>query len=112
VNQAMKPVARPPIDRVVDIVEVGARDGLQNEAATLDTATKVKLIRRFTAADSRRIEVASFVHPDRVPQMADAEAVIAELGSSPAGVSHTGLVLNRRGMERALGSTVDEVGKR
>jgi hydroxymethylglutaryl-CoA lyase len=109
VNEALEPFARPGIDRAVDIVEVGARDGLQNESTVLDTAAKVELIRRFEAAGSRRIEVASFVHPERVPQMADAEAVIAELGSSPAGVSYIGLVLNRRGMERALASTVDEV---
>jgi hydroxymethylglutaryl-CoA lyase len=53
--------------------------------------------------------VASFVHPDRVPQMADAEAVVAGLGASPDGVSYIGLVLNRRGLERALATAVDEV---
>lgn len=109
VSEALEPAARSGTDRAVDIVEVGARDGLQNETTELDTAAKVELIRRFEAAGSRRIEVASFVHPERVPQMADADALTAELGSSPAGVSYIGLVLNRRGMERALASTVDEV---
>jgi len=93
----------------VELVEVGARDGLQNESAVLDTATKVDLIERLVAAGTPRIEVASFVHPDRVPQMAGAEALVADLGASPDGVSYIGLVLNRRGLDRALGTTVDEI---
>ena len=93
----------------VEFVEVGARDGLQNEDRVLDTNVKVALIERLIAAGSRRIEVASFVHPGRVPQMADAEAVLASLGPSPDGISHIGLVLNRRGLDRALATTVDEV---
>ena len=94
--------------RVV-LVEVGARDGLQNEAALLPTSAKVELIQRLVAAGSRRIEVASFVHPGRVPQMADAEAVISAVGPSPANTSYIGLVLNRRGLERALATSVDEI---
>jgi len=93
----------------VQIVEVGARDGLQNEDAVLATADKVELIRRLMAAGAKRLEVASFVHPRRVPQMADAEAVLEALGSSPEGVSFIGLVLNRRGLERALATSVDEI---
>ena len=93
----------------VEIVEVGPRDGLQNEATVLETATKVDLIERMVSAGSRRIEVASFVHPERVPQMADAEAVVSALGPSPAGVSYIGLVLNRRGLDRAVLTTVDEI---
>jgi len=93
----------------VEIIEVGPRDGLQNEDAVLDVRTKVELIRRVVAAGTRRVEVASFVHPDRVPQMADAEEVLAELGPSPDGVSYIGLVLNRRGLDRALTTGVDEV---
>ena len=93
----------------VGLVEVGPRDGLQNEEALLDTGTKVELINCLVDAGSRRIEVASFVHPDRVPQMADAEAIVADLGPSPSGVSYIGLVLNRRGLDRALSTTVDEV---
>ena len=95
-------------DRVT-IVEVGARDGLQNEATVLATPTKVELITRLVAAGVRRIETASFVHPGRVPQMADAEAVMAGLGPSPQGVSYIGLVLNERGLDRALPTPVDEI---
>jgi len=93
----------------VDLVEVGARDGLQNEAIMLPTASKVELIERLVAAGSRRIEVASFVHPDRVPQMADAEAVVDQIGPSPSDVSYIGLVLNQRGLDRALATSVDEI---
>lgn len=93
----------------LEIVEVAPRDGLQNEDAILDAATKIELIGRIVAAGTTRVEVASFVHPDRVPQMADAEAVLEGLDESPEGASYIGLVLNRRGLERALATTVDEV---
>ncbi len=93
----------------VDIVEVGARDGLQNESVTIPTAGKIELIERLVAAGMRRLEIASFVHPGRVPQMADAEAVVDAVGPSPDGVSFIGLVLNRRGLDRALATTVDEI---
>lgn len=96
-------------DPGIGLVEVGPRDGLQNEAAVLDTETKVELIERLVGAGSRRIEVASFVHPERVPQMADAEVVVAELSPKPAGVSYIGLVLNRRGLDRAQATSVDEI---
>lgn len=95
--------------KLAELVEVGPRDGLQNEAALLDTTAKVELVSRLVDAGSRRIEVASFVHPERVPQMADAEGVVGELGPSPDGVSYIGLALNRRGMERALATSIDEV---
>lgn len=87
--------------RSVELVEVGPRDGLQNEAAVLPTAVKLELIRRAVDAGLSRVEVASFVNPGRVPQMADAEAVCAGL---PVGkrVTWSALVLNRRGLERAL----------
>lgn len=94
----------------VTIVEVGARDGLQNEETSLDTTDKVELIHRAVAAGARRIETVSFVHPRLVPQMADAEAVMEELGPSPDGVSYIGLVLNERGLDRALDTAVDEAG--
>lgn len=97
------------LPRRVTIVEVGARDGLQNEDTVLDTDTKVELIRRLVGAGVKRIETASFVHPRLVPQMADAAAVMEALGPSPGGVSYIGLVLNRRGLERALATPVDEV---
>ncbi len=99
----------------VEIVEVGARDGLQNEKVHFSTDQKVALIEKVIGAGARRIEVASFVHPKLVPQMADAEAVIAKLPDN-ASVEYIGLVLNKRGYLRALetkdgGSRgVDEVG--
>lgn len=95
--------------RAIEIVEVGPRDGLQNEALLVSTADKVELIRRCVAAGARRIEVASFVNPRKVPQMADAEAVVEVLGPVP-GVKRIGLVLNLRGAERALISGVDQLG--
>jgi hydroxymethylglutaryl-CoA lyase len=88
---------------------VGARDGLQNESAVLSTGDKVALIRRSTDAGVRRIETVSFVNPRLVPQMADAEEVMEALGATPDGLSYIGLVLNRRGLDRALATTVDEV---
>ena len=91
------------------LVEVGAHDGLQNESAVLSTATKVALVERVVGAGGRRIETASFVDPRLIPQMADAEDVMEVLGESPDGVSYIGLVLNRRGLDRALATTVDEV---
>jgi hydroxymethylglutaryl-CoA lyase len=99
----------------VEIVEVGPRDGLQNEREIIATADKVDLIVRMIDAGARRIEVASFVNPARVPQMADAAEVIARLPDRPD-VSYIGLCLNRRGVERAARSRegnkrgVDEAG--
>lgn len=91
----------------IEIVEVGPRDGLQNEAVVFDTAAKVEFIQRCLAAGTRRIEVASFVNPKRVPQMADAEAVLERL--APSAASYIGLVLNERGFDRALHTQVSEV---
>jgi len=93
----------------VQLVEVGPRDGLQSESAVLPTADKVDLIRRLVAAGCRRIEAVSFAHPSLVPQMADAEAVMAALGADRGAASLIGLVMNRRGLDRALAATVDEV---
>ena len=95
--------------RTIEIVEVGPRDGLQNEALLVSTADKVELIRRCIAAGSRRIEVASFVNPRKVPQMADAEAVVEALGRVE-GVTRIGLVLNQRGAERAIAAGLDQLG--
>ena len=92
---------------MIQIVEVGPRDGLQNEATVLDTATKVDFINRCVDAGVQRIEVASFVNPKRLPQMADAEAVLEQL--EPDAASYIGLVLNDRGFERARATAVDEV---
>lgn len=93
----------------VEIVEVGPRDGLQNEPGVFPTAAKLELIRRLVAAGARRIEVASFVNPRRVPQMADAEAVMAGLPREP-GLQYVGLVLNRRGFDRAVAAGCTEIG--
>ncbi len=93
----------------VQIVEVGARDGLQNEAEVVGTADKLGMIGRLLDAGVRRIEVASFVNPARVPQMADGEAVIAALPDRKA-VSYIGLCLNKRGVLRAIASR--EAGRR
>ena len=92
----------------VEICEVSPRDGLQNEDVLLATTDKVELVERAIRTGARRIEVASFVHPKRVPQMADAEAVMAAL-PHPAGVSYAGLIMNQRGLDRALAAGVDEV---
>jgi len=93
---------------VVQVVEVSPRDGLQAESVVLGTDAKVGLIERCVAAGARRIEVASFVNPARVPQMADAEAVCAALPPRDD-VAYIGLVLNRRGFERAAAAGVHEV---
>ena len=95
--------------RRIEIVEVGPRDGLQSEPDVLATPLKLELIRRLVDAGVRRVEVASFVNPKRVPQMADAEAVMAGLPKRPD-VQYVGLVLNRRGFDRALGAGCTEIG--
>jgi hydroxymethylglutaryl-CoA lyase len=95
--------------RKIEIVEVGPRDGLQSEPDLLPVATKVELIERLIAAGVRRLEVASFVNPKRVPQMADAEQVMAELPVRDD-VTYVGLVLNRKGLERAITADCDEIG--
>jgi len=91
----------------IEIVEVGPRDGLQNEKAVLQTPDKVAFIRRLEACGARRIEAVSFVNERRVPQMAGAEAIMAELPHE-VGRARIGLVLNERGWDRALAARVDE----
>jgi hydroxymethylglutaryl-CoA lyase len=93
----------------VEIVEVSPRDGLQAEAAVVSTDDKVALIERVVAAGARRIEVCSFVNPDRVPQMADAEAVLGRLDLDDPAVTYIGLVLNERGLDRAIDGGVREI---
>jgi len=99
----------------ISIVEVGPRDGLQNEPDIVSTPDKLGLIGNMLDAGVRRIEVASFVHPERVPQMADAEAVIAGLPDCDD-VSYIGLCLNKRGVMRGLATRegnkrgIDEAG--
>jgi hydroxymethylglutaryl-CoA lyase len=93
----------------VSIIEVGPRDGLQSEPEVLPTAVKIEFITRALDAGIRRLEVSSFVHPKRVPQMADAEDVIRGLPSRD-GVTYIGLVLNRKGFERAQATGIHEIG--
>jgi hydroxymethylglutaryl-CoA lyase len=97
----------------IEIVEVSPRDGLQNEKALVSTDDKVELVYRAAAAGARRIEAVSFVNPKAVPQMADAEAVMARLRQDSdlraRGVRLAGLVLNARGVDRALAADMDEL---
>lgn len=94
----------------IELVEVGPRDGLQNEQKLIATADKLALIDRAIAAGARRIEVTSFVNPRKVPQMADADAVCEGLPDRPD-VTYIGLVLNARGAERAIASgRIDQLG--
>jgi len=95
--------------RNIAIVEVGPRDGLQNEAASVPTEVKIEFIRRAVDAGIRRIEVASFVSPRRVPQMADAEEILRALPHRDD-VSYIGLVLNRAGFDRAAAAGCREIG--
>jgi isopropylmalate/homocitrate/citramalate synthase len=92
----------------ITICDVGPRDGLQNEAATLEPAVRAELCDRLAAAGVPRVEAVSFVNPKRVPQMAGAEEVMAAI-ERHEGTIYAGLVLNERGYERALEAGVDEV---
>ena len=92
----------------ITVVEVSPRDGLQNESVVLPTDAKVSLVQRLVDAGASRIEAVSFAHPKLVPAMADAEEVMAGVPRVD-GVSYAGLILNRRGLERALGTGIDEV---
>ena len=91
----------------VVICDVGPRDGLQNEPEVLPHATRAELVSRLAAAGVPRIEAVSFVRSDRVPQMADAEDVVA--GAEKGGAELSGLVLNERGYDRFAATTLDRV---
>lgn len=94
--------------RTIEIIEVSPRDGLQNEKQPVSTAQKLALIGRALAAGLRRVEATSFVNPKRVPQMADADAVMAGLkGCEDA--AFIGLALNGKGVERAIAAGCDEI---
>jgi hydroxymethylglutaryl-CoA lyase/(R)-citramalyl-CoA lyase len=92
----------------VTVCEVGPRDGLQNDAKILDAATRAELVNRLAATGVPRIEVASFVNPARVPQMADAEAVVEGIDRRD-GVVYAGLALNERGYDRLRDTALEEV---
>ena len=95
------------MSRFIQIVEVGPRDGLQNEKLSLSVEEKLDLIRKLEACGAKRMEVVSFVNPNRVPQMAGAEEIMDAL---PTDLTHSriGLVLNMRGWERCVSSGCDE----
>lgn len=111
-NDLPVPVPLPQLPTRVRIYEVGPRDGLQNEPATLPVAVKAAFIERLAGAGLRTIEAASFVHPKWVPQLADAEELLprlAPLASSVAGLRLPVLVPNARGLDRALACGVTEI---
>ncbi|HEX3700780.1 MAG TPA: hydroxymethylglutaryl-CoA lyase [Phenylobacterium sp.] len=91
----------------IEIVEVGPRDGLQNETALLEIDQKLEFIRRLEAAGAKRMETVSFVNPKRVPQMAGAEEISQALPHAD-GRARIGLVLNERGWDRCLAAKCDE----
>lgn len=92
----------------VTVVEVGPRDGLQNEAGVVSTSDKIHFIDLLTAAGFKTIEATSFVSPKAIPQLGDAAEVMAGITRGPR-TKYAVLVPNRRGMERALAARVDEV---
>jgi hydroxymethylglutaryl-CoA lyase/(R)-citramalyl-CoA lyase len=91
----------------VSVCDVGPRDGLQNDKVTLEPAVRAELCARLANAGLQRIEAASFVHPKLVPQMAGAEEVFANLPQD--GATYASLVLNRKGLERALQTSTTEI---
>jgi isopropylmalate/homocitrate/citramalate synthase len=105
-NQLPKLFARSP--RAVRVVEVGPRDGLQNEPRPLPTELKVAFVDALTEAGCRHIEVTSFVSPERVPQLADAEEVFRRI-QKKEGVLYTALVPNEIGLKRALAAGVRSI---
>jgi hydroxymethylglutaryl-CoA lyase/(R)-citramalyl-CoA lyase len=92
----------------VTVCDVGPRDGLQNEPETLEPAVRAELVERLARAGLPRIEAVSFVHPDRVPQMAGAEDVVSAVKSRD-GAELAGLVLNEKGYERLAETDLDRV---
>src|SRR5207253_1434611 len=94
--------------RKIAIVEVGPRDGLQNEQAAISTADKIEFINRLSAARLPVIEVSAFVSPKWVPQMADAAEVFAGI-TRRSGIRYTALVPNLAGLDRAIGAGVTEI---
>ncbi|KAA5805449.1 hydroxymethylglutaryl-CoA lyase [Alkalicaulis satelles] len=92
----------------VEIVEVGPRDGLQNDPTLIDTGVKLEFIHRLIEAGVKRMEAASFVNPKLVPAMADGDAVMAGVPRD-RGVTYIGLALNERGLRRAIDAGCDEI---
>src|SRR5579872_3417637 len=96
------------LPKSVKLVEVGPRDGLQNEAARIETGIKIELIDRLSQTGLRLIEAGSFVSPKWVPQMADSGEVFARI-SRQAGVRYAALVPNLIGFQAAAGARADEI---
>lgn len=96
------------LSKSVTIVEVGPRDGLQNEGRFVPTDQKIELIERLCGSGLKRIEVTSFVHPKAIPQLQDSEEVVRRVRQRP-GVIYSTLVPNEKGFERALVSGVQEI---
>ena len=92
----------------IEIVEVGVRDGLQNDPAMMSTDGKLEFVDHLLGAGLRRLEVASFVNPRRVPQMADSAEIMARVPRG-GGAKYIGLALNARGMEQAIAAKCDEI---
>jgi isopropylmalate/homocitrate/citramalate synthase len=92
----------------VTICDVGPRDGLQNEATVLEPSVRAELVNRLVGTGLPKIEAVSFVNPERVPQMAGAEEVVAGIDRQE-GVAYAGLVLNEKGYERLAATDLDEV---
>jgi isopropylmalate/homocitrate/citramalate synthase len=92
----------------VTICDVGPRDGLQNEATTLEPGVRAELVNRLAATGLPKVEAASFVNPERVPQMAGAEEVVAGIDRRE-GIAYAGLVLNEKGYERFAATGLDEL---
>jgi hydroxymethylglutaryl-CoA lyase len=100
---------KPSLPAHAVLTEVGPRDGLQNERKTVPTEAKAAFVRALVGAGLKDVEVSSFVRPDRVPQLADAEALFRALGPAPKGVTYGALVPNEQGLERALAVGVGKV---
>jgi hydroxymethylglutaryl-CoA lyase len=96
------------LPKSVTIVEVGPRDGLQNEGRFVPTDQKIELIERLSETGLKRIEITSFVHPKAIPQLQDSEEVVKRIQRKP-GVIYSTLVPNEKGLERALASRVGEI---
>jgi hydroxymethylglutaryl-CoA lyase len=99
---------RMNLPKSVIIVEVGPRDGLQNEAHFVPTEQKIELINRLSGVGLRRIEITSFVHPRAIPQLRDSEEIIKRIERKP-GIIYSTLVPNEKGLERALAAGVEEI---
>ena len=99
----------PGLPARVTVYEVGPRDGLQNERTVVPVEVKAEFVRRLLAAGLRAVETTSFVSPKWVPQLADAEQLLAELGPPPAGTRLPVLVPNSKGLDRAIAAGVREI---